>query len=99
MRALTYALPAFVTGIALWQAIIWIFALPKFILPTPLETIEALWTYRELLWHNAIRTIQVVMIGLALGVILGAATALQLAASPLICLLGKSKAGPQGFPT
>ncbi|MFK7943676.1 MAG: ABC transporter permease [Paracoccaceae bacterium] len=83
MRALTYALPAAVIGIVLWQGLIWVFAFPKFILPTPLETAGALWSYRETLAWNAVRTAQVVLIGLLLGVALGAATALQLAASPL----------------
>lgn len=83
IRALGYAVPAVVVGLALWQGLIWLFSFPKFILPPPLETFEALWIYRETLAHNAVRTIQVVLIGLVIGVLLGAATALQLVASPL----------------
>lgn len=76
--------PALATALALalWQAIVWAGDLPPFILPGPARVAEALWVSRVAIGQNAVVTIYEVLIGLALGAIFGAATAIQLAASP-----------------
>jgi putative hydroxymethylpyrimidine transport system permease protein len=70
-------------GIAIWQALVVLADLPAFILPGPLKVLEALWTNRALIAENAVYTIAEVMIGLAIGAALGAATAVWLVAAPL----------------
>jgi putative hydroxymethylpyrimidine transport system permease protein len=70
-------------AIGLWQALVVLADLPPFILPGPLRVLEALWTNRALIAENAVYTIAEVLMGLALGAALGAATAIWLAASPL----------------
>ena len=69
-------------ALAIWQAIVWLGDLPAFILPGPLRVAEALWLNRVSIAENAVVTIGEVLAGLALGAALGAATAIQLAASP-----------------
>ena len=73
---------ATVLALAIWQAIVSIGELPPFILPGPLRVAEALWVNRVVIAENAVVTIGEVLVGLALGAALGAATAVQLAASP-----------------
>ncbi|MEM7240658.1 MAG: ABC transporter permease [Pseudomonadota bacterium] len=69
-------------GLAIWQGIVWFAGLPKFILPGPALVAETIWTSRALLAEHALVTISEILIGLVLGSILGAATAIALAASP-----------------
>lgn len=77
------AVAAAVVALLLWQALVTLAALPPFILPGPLRVAEALWTSRALIASNALVTIVEVLLGLALGALLGALTAIWLAASPL----------------
>ena len=77
------ALAAAAVALLAWQALVTLAALPPFILPGPLRVAEALWTNRALIASNALVTIAEVLAGLALGALLGAATAIWLAASPL----------------
>lgn len=64
-----------------WQALVWAADLPPFILPSPPRVADAFWQNRQLIaWHATI-TLTEVVAGLALGAILGAATALGLALS------------------
>ncbi len=72
---------AAVLAIALWQAVVWLGELPPFILPGPARVVEALWQNRLAIAQNALVTIGEVLVGLVLGALLGAATAVQLAAS------------------
>ncbi len=70
-------------GLALWQAVVSLFGLPKFILPAPALVAETLWKSRELLFEHALITIMEVMIGLILGALIGGLTAVWLASSPI----------------
>ena len=70
-------------ALALWQAVITLGNMPPFILPSPLRVGETLWTSRALIAEHAWITIVEILGGLALGGILGAATAIGLAASPI----------------
>ena len=76
-----YGGAAMVLGLAIWQAIIWITGVPKFILPSPFQVAEAAINSRALIAEHAVVTIAEVVIGLLIGAILGAATAIQLASS------------------
>ena len=62
---------------------VWATDVPHFILPSPIRVAEALWSNLELIVEHAGITIAEVIIGLMIGSLLGAATAIQLMMSPL----------------
>ncbi|MFK7764147.1 MAG: ABC transporter permease [Roseobacter sp.] len=74
-----YTCAATVFGLFLWQGLIWVTGAPHFILPSPWRVAEAGWTNRILIGENALVTASEVVLGLVLGSILGAVTAVQLA--------------------
>ena len=75
------ALAATVFAVAIWQAIVSITGLPKFILPGPAVVTEPWWQNRWLIAEHTWITAIEVLIGLACGTLLGVITALQLANS------------------
>jgi putative hydroxymethylpyrimidine transport system permease protein len=81
MMRLRYALGATVFALLLWQGIVWITAVPPFILPSPLRVAEAAFANRVLIAENALVTATEVVLGLMIGTVLGAVTAIQLASS------------------
>ena len=70
-------------ALMLWQALVTLAALPPFILPGPGRVAETLWLSRALILEHAGITMAEVLIGLALGAILGGVSAIGLAASPV----------------
>lgn len=70
-------------ALLVWQAIVSLADLPPFILPSPARTAATLWTSRALVAEHALVTAAEVVIGLALGALLGGLSAIGLAASPL----------------
>lgn len=70
-------------ALALWQAIVTLFALPPFILPGPARVAGALVDNHALIARHAAITLLEVLAGLALGGLLGALTALWLAQAPM----------------
>ncbi len=68
-------------AILLWQAVVSFTGLPRFILPSPLLVMETWWQNRWLIAEHLLVTAAEVLIGLMIGTVLGAATAIQLAAS------------------
>jgi putative hydroxymethylpyrimidine transport system permease protein len=68
-------------GLVLWQAVVMITGLPRFILPGPALVAETMWKSRALLAENALVTMTEVLIGLVLGTLLGAVSAIALAGS------------------
>ena len=62
---------------------VWATGVPHFILPSPIRVAEALWSNLELIIEHAGITIAEVIIGLVIGSLLGAVTAIQLMMSPL----------------
>ena len=62
---------------------VWATGVPHFILPSPIRVAEALWSNLELIIEHAGITIAEVIIGLVIGSLLGAVTAIQLMVSPL----------------
>ena len=81
MMRLRYALGATVFALLLWQGVVWITAVPPFILPSPLRVAEAAFANRVLIAENALVTATEVVLGLMIGTVLGAVTAIQLASS------------------
>lgn len=68
-------------ALALWQALVSLSGVPPFLLPGPGRVLRALWTNRALIGGHAAVTLAGVLIALVLGTLLGAATAVGLAAS------------------
>ena len=58
-------------GIAIWQAIVTLGDLQKFILPGPLLVAETLWKSRVFILENAWITLAEVLLGLVLGALIG----------------------------
>ncbi|WP_424931273.1 ABC transporter permease [Amaricoccus macauensis] len=82
MIALRNGLASALVGIGAWWLVVLVTGLPPFILPAPDRVVRALWTARVTIAENAWVTLVEVLAGLALGSILGALTAIQLAMSP-----------------
>lgn len=75
------AVAATLFAIAVWQAIVTLSGLPKFILPSPALVAETWWKNRGVIAEHTLVTALEVLIGLAIGATLGALTAIQLATS------------------
>ena len=69
-------------GLLAWQALVWLTGVPAFILPGPVRVGERLWDTRSLIAEHAWVTYAQIIMGLALGVLLGIGTALQMILSP-----------------
>ncbi|NUB45547.1 ABC transporter permease [Fertoebacter nigrum] len=80
MRALRLG-AGLLLALALWQALVSLSGVPPFLLPGPGRVLVALWTNRVLIGGHAVMTLTGVLIALVLGTMLGAATAVGLAAS------------------
>ncbi len=66
--------------LAAWQLLVWLTGVEAFILPGPLAVARALVAHWELLLANAGVTVAEILLGLALGTLLGCASALFIAA-------------------
>jgi putative hydroxymethylpyrimidine transport system permease protein len=66
--------------VLLWQFFVWITDVPPFLLPSPWRVAQALFARADSLAENALVTGAEILIGLALGTLLGCAMALTLAA-------------------
>lgn len=82
MGTLSSALRTLVTLLLSWQAATWIWAPPRYILPAPLDVLGAMHRQPAYLLENALVTVAEVLAGFALGSVLGALTALGIAAWP-----------------
>lgn len=81
MSRIRYAVGAAAFALLLWQGIVWITGVPPFILPSPLRVARAAIENRTLIAENALVTATEVFLGLIIGAVLGAVTAIQLASS------------------
>lgn len=70
--------------LALWWAVVVVFQLPKFILPSPLVVANALWTEKSYLLYHAGITLTEILLGFICGIVLGAIIALVLMSSKLL---------------
>ena len=82
MTRLLPGLAALAFALTLWQAIVWLTGVPHFILPGPARVGAALLNNAALLVHQAGFTLANLGMGLAAGITLGIASALNLAMSP-----------------
>ncbi|MAZ03980.1 MAG: ABC transporter permease [Sneathiella sp.] len=64
----------------LWAAITALLDLPKFILPSPLIVMEALFRHAALIAENAMTTATEILLGLVLGIVFGMISALMISA-------------------
>lgn len=85
--------------ILLWQAVVWLFDLPPYILPPPYKVVMAFMQRADILFGEAVITLIEMLLGLLFGALLGAAGALGLLASPaarrwLLPLIVASQAMP-----
>lgn len=87
MNRLRYPFFAAVLGLGIWQGLVWITGAPHFILPSPLRVAKAGFENRGLIAEHAWVTASEVALGLLIGSVLGAITAIQLAASPKLARL------------
>ena len=87
MNRLRYPFFAALLGLGIWQGLVWITAAPHFILPSPLRVAKAGFENRGLIAEHAWVTASEVALGLLIGSVLGAITAIQLAASPKLARL------------
>ena len=68
----------------LWQALVSLSGTPAYILPGPLPVAKALATHLPILGPHLATTVTEILLGLVLGVLLGASTALTMIISPLL---------------
>lgn len=78
-----HIIAATLLGLMLWQAVVTLADLPRFILPGPRLVFATLWTSRALIAEHAAVTVSEVLLGLGLGAALGFVSAIGLAASPV----------------
>ena len=74
---------AAVFAIALWQMVVSLSGVPRFILPSPLAVAETWISSRALIAEHSLVTGLEIVLGLVVGAILGVTTALGLAVSPV----------------
>lgn len=79
MKQMAYGFAAAITGILLWQTVVWITKVPAFILPSPLRVAETGFLNRGLISSHATVTLTEILLGLAIGILLGVVTAIHLA--------------------
>jgi putative hydroxymethylpyrimidine transport system permease protein len=68
--------------VAAWQALVWIFLPPRYILPAPLDVIAAFWRQSGYFFANTWVTLAEIAAGFVAGTFIGVATALCVAALP-----------------
>jgi putative hydroxymethylpyrimidine transport system permease protein len=66
--------------ILLWQGFVWLSEIPPFLLPSPWRVAQALASRRDIIAGHALVTLTEILLGLALGALLGCAMALTLTA-------------------
>ena len=80
-------LAATAAALTLWQSVVSLTDLPRFILPGPALVAESWWDHREIIAEHALVTASEVVIGLAIGAALGVCTAIYLASSLTVRVL------------
>lgn len=83
MRRICDALLSGGLALVAWQALVTLAEIPRFILPSPVDVLNALIFNRALIAANALVTIGEVLAGLLLGSLVGILTAIGLMMSPL----------------
>lgn len=79
MRRLARSIATLFALLAAWQALVWLTGVPRYILPPPLSVLEALQRQAAVIAGHGVTTAIEVVAGFALGILLGAGSALTLA--------------------
>lgn len=69
-RLINYGLPA-LTLVALfliWEGVVYVFKLPRFILPAPSVVARSLWQWRNAIWGHALQTLYTTLLGFGVAV-------------------------------
>ena len=61
-----------------WQIIVWVTKTPHFILPGPIRVFKVLWAQRSLIAEHSLVTLAEILLGMALGCLLGFLSAMLL---------------------
>jgi NitT/TauT family transport system permease protein len=85
-RALERALPwMIVIGLfAVWEASVWLFSIPVFVLPAPSVIFEAMWQWRGPILENSWQTLFTTTVGFAIAIAFGLVTGVLIGSSTLI---------------
>jgi NitT/TauT family transport system permease protein len=85
-RALEQALPwIIVAGLfAVWEASVWLFSIPVFVLPAPSVIFEAMWQWRGPILENSWQTLFTTTVGFAIAIAFGLVTGVLIGSSTLI---------------
>ncbi|MGI9435302.1 MAG: ABC transporter permease [Geminicoccaceae bacterium] len=70
--------------LVLWQAIVWLTGVPRFMLPPPISVLGSLWNHIGLLMQHAFITLSEILLGLAGGVLIGCLSALAMTLRPAL---------------
>lgn len=87
MIQLRYGASAVALALLFWQSLIWVTGAPHFILPSPWCVATSAFENRVLIFDHALVTASEVVLGILIGAVLGALTAIQLAASERVARL------------
>ena len=77
-------LVTFLGFLAVWWGITRFTGIPAFMLPAPWDVAQALWMQRDMLFWNALTTLEEILLGLLFGTLLGSLSAIAIVASPLL---------------
>lgn len=72
------------SGLLAWQLVVWIAAPREWLLPSPGDVAEVMWSDRGRLWFHAQATIAESAVGFAMAAVLGTALAMVIAGSPAV---------------
>ena len=70
--------------LVLWQLLVWVTGVPHFMLPPPAAVAQSVWDHAGLLVEHGVVTLGEILLGLALGVLVGAVSALTMALIPAL---------------
>lgn len=73
-----------VSFFVLWELLCRGLDIETFVLPTPSESLAALWQYWDAIWLNAGHTLYTTLVGFAIAVVFGLALGVAVGASPLL---------------
>ncbi|MEM8870345.1 MAG: ABC transporter permease [Pseudomonadota bacterium] len=84
--AFEFALPwlVIVSAFLLWEAVVWLFEIPQFLLPAPSAIFAATWEWRVPILENAWQTLFTTAVGFALAVVFGLITGILIGSSTLV---------------
>ena len=83
LKTWQWSVVSLTTTIVVWWLVVVLFKPAEYILPSPLAVAERLWESRALLVENAVPTIAIILVGFAIGLLVGVPAGMCIAAIPL----------------